>query len=177
MMRTMGILLATFALLCFAVDHPRASDRLKAYEWIGKEAPELAEGDWINSGPLTLASQRGKVILLEFWTYGCINCRNTLPFVKKWHAAYSGDDFRIIGVHTPEFESEKHLENVKRRTAELEIEYAVVTDNDYVTWRLYHQRYWPVIYLIDRKGIIRYVHIGEGAYDTTEEIIRQLLDE
>jgi thiol-disulfide isomerase/thioredoxin len=177
MMRTLRILSAMFMLLCLVVGRPEASDRMRAYEWIGKKAPELEEGDWINSRPLTLESQRGRVILLEFWTYGCINCRNTLPFVKKWHTTYSGQDFRIIGVHTPEFESEKRLENVRRRTAELGIEYAVVTDNDYATWRSYHQRYWPVIYLIDKKGIIRYVHIGEGAYDTTEEIIQQLLAE
>jgi len=97
--------------------------------------------------------------------------------MKEWQRKYSGDRFRIIGVHTPEFDSEKQLQNVKRRTADLGIEYAVVTDNDYETWRSYHQRYWPVIYLIDKNGIIRYVHIGEGAYERTEKVIRDLLEE
>jgi thiol-disulfide isomerase/thioredoxin len=157
--------------------HSEASDQMRTHEWIGKQAPELSKGAWINSEPLTLEGLRGKVVLLEFWTYGCSNCRNTLPFVKEWHKKYSGDGFRIIGVHTPEFEGEKRLQNVRRRTAELGIEYAVVTDNEYATWRSYHQRFWPVIYLIDKKGIIRYVHIGEGAYDTTEEVITQLLEE
>ena len=126
---------------------------------------------------MTLGELRGKVVLVEFWTYGCYNCRNTLPAMKAWHKKFSGDSFKIIGVHTPEFEGEKRIANVKRRTSELGITYPVVTDNNYLTWRAYNQRYWPVVYLIDKMGIIRYVHIGEGAYDQTETMIERLLHE
>ena len=146
-------------------------------DWIGKPAPEIAPGEWINAQPTTLAELRGKVVLLEFWTYGCYNCRNTLPSIKAWYKKFSGQDFQIIGVHTPEFESEKRLANLKRRTSELRIEYAIVTDNAYQTWGAYNQRYWPVVYLIDKSGIIRYVHIGEGAYNETEKMIERLLAE
>lgn len=117
------------------------------------------------------------MVLLEFWTYGCYNCRNILPSIKAWYKKFSGRDFQIIGIHTPEFESEKRLANVKRWISELGIEYAVVTDNDYQTWTSYNQRFWPVVYLIDKSGIIRYVHIGEDAYAETEKMIERLLRE
>jgi len=146
-------------------------------QWIGKQAPELARGEWINSQPLTLAELQGKVVLLEFWTFGCYNCRNTLPALKSWHKKFSPDEFTIVGIHTPEFESEKVLRNVRRRVAELGIAYPVVTDNEYKTWQAYDQRYWPVIYLLDKKGTIRYVHIGEGAYEQTESEIAKLIAE
>jgi len=146
-------------------------------DWVGKKAPEISEGDWINSTPLALSDLRGKVVLLEFWTYGCINCRNTLPFMKSVHAKYKTRGLAIIGVHTPEFDQEKQLPNVRRRTAALGIEYPVVTDNAYRTWSTYNQRYWPVMYVIDKKGVIRYVHIGEGEYRQTEEVIQTLLQE
>ena len=146
-------------------------------EWIGKKAPELARGAWINSQPLTLAGLKGKVVLLEFWTFGCYNCRNTLPAVKSWHKKFPSDRLVIIGIHTPEFESEMDLRNVQRRVSELGIEYPIVTDNEYKTWEAYNQRYWPVIYLLDKKGVIRYMHIGEGAYDRTESEIERLISE
>lgn len=145
--------------------------------WIGKRAPELAPGDWINSKPLSLSALRGNVVLLEFWTFGCYNCRNTIPSMNTWHKKFANEKFTIIGVHTPEFESEKKFENVKRRTTALGIEYPVVTDNRYETWNAYDQRYWPVMYVIDKKGVIRYVHIGEGAYEQTEKAIERLLTE
>jgi thiol-disulfide isomerase/thioredoxin len=150
---------------------------LSGENWIGKRAPELAQGDWINSKPLSLSALRGNVVLLEFWTFGCYNCRNTIPSMNKWHKQFANEKFTIIGVHTPEFESEKQFENVKRRTRALGIEYPVVTDNRYETWNAYEQRYWPVMYVIDKKGVIRYVHIGEGAYEQTEEAIERLLTE
>jgi thiol-disulfide isomerase/thioredoxin len=146
-------------------------------EWIGRPAPEIAHGDWLNSKPLTLSELRGRVVLLEFWTFGCHNCRNTLPAVKAWHKKFANERFTVIGVHSPEFEYEKKLENVKRRTVDLGVEYPVVTDNRFETWTAYHQRYWPVMYLIDKKGRIRYVSIGEGAYDETEKEIERLLRE
>ena len=144
---------------------------------IGNNAPELATGTWLNSEPMTLASLKGKVVLLEFWTYGCYNCRNTLPAIKSWYKKYTGQNFTVIGVHTPEFSSEKILSNVRKRVKELGVEYPVVTDNEYNTWDAYHQEYWPVVYLIDKKGIIRYAHIGEGAYDETEREIQNLIAE
>jgi len=140
-------------------------------------APDIEPGEWINSQLLTLRELRGDVVLLEFWTFGCYNCRNTLPFLNAWHKTFSIEKFAIIGVHTPEFESEKRIDLVRRRVLELAIEYPVITDNESRTWSAYKQRYWPVMYLIDKKGIVRYVHTGEGAYDETERKIRELLAE
>jgi thiol-disulfide isomerase/thioredoxin len=154
-----------------------SSDAGTSSRWIGKPAPEISQGAWINSNPLTMSRLRGKVVLLEFWTFGCYNCRNTLPYVKAWHKKFSDEEFTLIGVHSPEFEREKDLKNVKRQVASLGIEYPVVTDNEFETWNAYNQRYWPVIYLIDKRGIIRYVHIGEGAYDETERQIKLLIKE
>jgi thiol-disulfide isomerase/thioredoxin len=144
-------------------------------EWIGKKAPWLAEGDWINSTPLSLKDLRGKVVLLEFWTYGCSNCLNTLPHIKEWNRKYSGAGFQVIGVHTPEFDREKDVNSVRREVARHGITYPVVTDNDYTTWNRYNQRYWPVTYLLDKNGVIHYVHIGEGNYDETENHIASLI--
>ena len=146
-------------------------------EWIGKPAPELADGEWINSSPLVLKTLRGRVVLLEFWTFGCYNCRNTLPHVKGWYTKYAGSGLEIIGIHTPEFKREKNLKNVEREVERLGIAYPVVTDNDYITWNRFHQQYWPVLYLIDKRGVIRHVHIGEGDYDETEQQIKSLLAE
>ena len=146
-------------------------------EWVGKQAPELSTGDWLNSPPLSLKQLKGRVVLIEFWTYGCYNCLNTLPHIKAWNKKYAGKDFSIVGVHTPEFAREKNLGLVKQEVERLGIRYPVVTDNDYATWDRYHQRYWPVVYLMDREGIIRYVHIGEGNYGETEAEINTLLAE
>jgi thiol-disulfide isomerase/thioredoxin len=143
----------------------------------GKQAPELASGEWINSTSLSLRDLRGRVVLLEFWTFGCYNCLNTIPFIKEWNRKYAGPGFQIIGIHTPEFDREKDLNAVRRRVEQLGITYPVVTDNDYATWNRYDQRYWPAMYLIDKKGIVRYVHIGEGSYEETEEWIASLLAE
>ena len=141
-------------------------------------APELRDtGAWINSDPFTVESQRGKVVLIDFWTYTCINCIRTLPYLKSWHDRYAEEGLVILGVHTPEFEFEKVLTNVQDAVAEFEIEYAVVQDNDFGTWRAYRNRFWPAKYLIDKDGYIRYTHFGEGAYEETEEKIRELLAE
>ncbi len=161
---------------------PRASTRAQEFsalysDWVGKQAPEISPGDWINSKPLRLVELRGQVVLLEFWTFGCYNCRNTIPHVNKWQKKCAGEKFRIIGVHTPEFDNEKVLSMVRKQTAALGIEYAVVTDNDYRTWNAYSQQYWPAVYLIDKKGIVHYVHIGEGDYDEIEQWIQRLIAE
>ncbi|MGA9408194.1 MAG: redoxin domain-containing protein, partial [Bacteroidota bacterium] len=115
---------------------------------LGSKAPEIRPGTWINSCPLTLSELHGKVVLLEFWTFGCYNCKNTIPHVKAWHKKFNSDSFTIIGVHTPEFDLEKSPRRVKGEIEKLGITYAVVTDNDYKTWDAYRQQYWPTLYLI-----------------------------
>lgn len=141
-------------------------------------APELIPGgEWLNSEPLSLKALRGKVVLIDFWTYTCINCIRTLPYLRSWHAQYADAGLVIIGVHTPEFEFEKNLSNLREAVDDFGLTYPVMQDNDYATWRAYDNRYWPAKYLIDAKGNIRYRHFGEGAYDETEEVIRTLLAE
>ena len=132
---------------------------------------------WINSDPLTIDGLQGKVVLIDFWTYTCINCIRTLPYLKEWHAKYQDDGLVIIGVHTPEFEFEKDLDNVVKATRDYGVEWAVAQDNDFRTWRAYANRYWPAKYLIDHEGIVRYTHFGEGEYAETELKIRELLEE
>jgi cytochrome c biogenesis protein CcdA/thiol-disulfide isomerase/thioredoxin len=141
-------------------------------------APELAGlSDWINSKPLTLKELRGKVVLVDFWTYSCINCLRTLPHVKAWDRTYRKDGLVVLGVHTPEFAFEHVPSNVRGAVRRLGVEYPVALDNDYGTWDAFRNQYWPAKYLIDRRGHIRFVHFGEGEYDTTESRIRTLLGE
>lgn len=140
-------------------------------------APELSDiTAWINSPPLTLSELRGKVVLIDFWTYSCINCIRTLPYLKNWYHDYKDYGFVIIGVHTPEFEFEKNYDNVEKATVQFGITYPVAMDNNYATWRAYENSYWPAHYLIDQAGNIRMVHFGEGAYTETEKAIRELLN-
>ena len=140
-------------------------------------APDLASGEWINSEPLKLKDLRGRVVLIEFWTFGCINCRNTLPFVKSWHDRYQDKGLTVIGVHSPEFDEERKVENLRREVTSLGIRYAVVTDNDYQTWSAYHVEAWPTTILLDKQGRIRWMHVGEGGYDEAERLIQKLLAE
>jgi thiol-disulfide isomerase/thioredoxin len=141
-----------------------------------KAAPELvAGGQWFNSKPLTLASLRGKVVLLDFWTYSCINCLRTLPHLKAWYAAYHSDGLQIIGVHSPEFAFEHVASNVAAAIKRLGITYPVVQDNNFATWNAYANAYWPAEYLIDQQGRIREYRTGEGGYDETEQNIKDLL--
>jgi thiol-disulfide isomerase/thioredoxin len=139
--------------------------------------PELATGGWINSEPLKLKDLRGRVVLIEFWTFGCYNCRNTLPFVKRWDEHYRDKGLTVVGVHSPELDNERKLDNVRREVASLGIRYPVVTDNDYETWRAYNVEAWPTIFLLDKQGRIRWMHVGEGAYDEAEQLIQKLLAE
>jgi thiol-disulfide isomerase/thioredoxin len=140
-------------------------------------APEFVKGNWINSDPLTLLQLRGHVVLVEFWTFGCDNCRNTLPAVKEWDAMYRERGLTIIGVHTPETDSEYNLDNVRREVPALEIKYAIVTDNDYKMWKAYGVEAWPTIFVLDKQGRIRWLHVGEGRYEETENVIKTLLAE
>ena len=154
-----------------------ASPAVLVSESKSSAAPEFAPGAWINSEPLTLKSLRGRVVLVEFWTFGCYNCRNTLPAVTEWDARYREKGLTIVGVHSPEMDNEKKLENVRREVASLGIHYPVVTDNDYATWRAYDVEAWPTIFVLDKSGRIRWTHVGEGAYDQTEQVIQKLLAE
>ncbi len=142
-----------------------------------RPAPELTSSGWINSEPKSLLDLRGQVVLVEFWTFGCYNCRNVQPQIKKWHQAFSKQGLEVIGIHSPEFAYEKDLEAVKRYVRENDIRYTVVTDNDFSIWNRYGNHYWPAIYLIDKKGRIRYTRIGEGGYSETENKIQELLAE
>jgi cytochrome c biogenesis protein CcdA/thiol-disulfide isomerase/thioredoxin len=131
--------------------------------------------DWLNTKPLSLASLRGKVVLVDFWTYSCINCLRTLPHLESWDATYRKDGLVIVGVHTPEFAFEHSLDNVRSATRRLGVRYPVALDNDYATWTAYANQYWPAEYLIDRRGHVRRFHPGEGKYSETEQAIRDLL--
>ena len=141
----------------------------------GVAPPLKADGDWINTKPIVLSQLHGKVVLIDFWTYSCINCLRTLPHLKAWYAAYHKDGFVIVGVHTPEFAFEHVASNVRAAVERLGITYPVVQDNRFKTWDAYANQYWPAEYLIDRTGHIRHTNFGEGEYDKTEGLIRQLL--
>ena len=141
-------------------------------------APELTNTTWLNTAsPLRLAELRGKVVGLEMWTFACINCQHVMPYLKSWYAKYKDQGLVIIGNHFPELSFEHDFNNLKNAVAQDGIEYPVAQDNDGATWSAYHNAYWPTLYLIDKRGQIRYVHIGEGAYDEIETNINALLAE
>lgn len=141
-------------------------------------APEItSNGNWLNSMPLSLAALKGKVVLVDFWTYTCINCIRTLPHITHWYDTYKNQGFVVIGVHTPEFEFEKNTSNVQDAIAEFKIHYPVVQDNNYSIWSAFNNEYWPAEYLIDANGFIRREHFGEGEYDKMEQAIQTLLAE
>ena len=145
------------------------------------EAPEFVDNQrWFNTpgdGPLTLAGLRGRVVLVDFWTYSCINCLRTLPYLEAWDAKYRKDGLTIVGVHTPEFPFEREASNVQEAIEANGISYPVVQDNDQATWNAYGNQYWPAEYFIDAEGKVRYVHFGEGEYGEKEKVIRELLAE
>jgi thiol-disulfide isomerase/thioredoxin len=132
---------------------------------------------YINTKPISLDDLRDKVVLVDFWTYSCINCIRTIPYLNEWYDKYSDKGLVIVGIHTPEFEFEKNAKNVKSAVQKFGIKYPVLQDNDKETWNKYDNRYWPRKYLVDDEGYIRYDHIGEGAYNETEKVIQALLTE
>ena len=163
-----------------ATDEPTPTTVLPEPDRTGDEplAPELRDtGAWINSEPFTLESRRGEVVLIDFWTFSCINCIRTLPYLRSWHDKYADSGLVILGVHAPEFEFEKVLENVQEAVDEFGLLYPIVQDNERGTWRAFRNRFWPAKYLIDRDGYVRYTHFGEGRYEETEQWIRKLLKE
>jgi cytochrome c biogenesis protein CcdA/thiol-disulfide isomerase/thioredoxin len=170
------------------LDRLRGGERRAATETPeGSRLPDLGEArdftgisQWLNTPedrPLSLRSLRGQVVLVDFWTYSCINCLRTLPHLKAWDRAYRPDGLAIVGVHTPEFAFEQEEDNVRGAVKRLGLHYAVAMDNDYKTWDAFQNRYWPAKYLIDARGHLRFVHFGEGSYGETESRIRELLAE
>ena len=142
---------------------------------VGRKAPDIASQTWLNSAPIHLSDLKGKVVMVEFWTFGCYNCRNVEPHVKEWHRKYAERGFVVIGVHSPEFSYEHDVDEVTRYLKEHDIRFPVPIDNDFSIWNRYGNRYWPAMYLIDKQGVIRYVRIGEGGYQETERLIQGLL--
>jgi len=140
--------------------------------------PPLAGAvEWLNSPPLTAEGLRGKVVLIDFWTYSCINCLRAIPYVRAWAEKYKDQGLVVIGVHTPEFAFEKRIDNVRGAAADLGISYPVAVDNDYAIWRAFNNRYWPAHYFVDAEGRIRHHHFGEGGYEQSERVIQKLLAE
>ena len=151
--------------------------RSLAEETKAPTAPEISNGIWINSEPLTLKGLQGRVVLIEFWTFACYNCRNTLPALKKWDMQYRDKGLTIVGVHTPELDFERDIDQLRREVAELGVTYPVVTDQDYSTWKAYRVEAWPTLFLLDKQGRVRWTHVGEGYYEETEAVIKKLLAE
>jgi thiol-disulfide isomerase/thioredoxin len=133
--------------------------------------------EWLNSPPLTPSALRGKVVLIDFWTYTCINWRRALPYVRAWAEKYKDQGLVVIGVHAPEFAFEKNISNVRWAVKDMRIDYPIAVDNDHVIWRAFRNQYWPALYFVDSQGRVRHHHFGEGAYEQSEMIIQQLLAE
>ena len=148
-----------------APDLARASTTLPEFQGIQQ---------WLNSAPLTIADLKNQVVLIQFWTFACINCQRTLPYIVQWQQKYAG--LRVVGIHTAEFAFERDINNIKSAIKKHNITYPVPVDNQFKTWNAYKNEYWPHLFLADRQGVIRYDHIGEGAYDTTEQMIQKLLN-
>ncbi|MGH0053894.1 MAG: cytochrome c biogenesis protein DipZ [Sphaerochaetaceae bacterium] len=147
-------------------------------EDFGMAPPLVAGGPWINTdAPITMEALRGKVVLVDFWTYSCVNCVRTLPYLRDWYDAYSDKGLEILGIHSPEFPFERNINNVRKAVEELNVTWPVVLDNDFAQWNVYNNRFWPAHFFIDSKGVIRYFHFGEGSYEESEEVIRKLLKE
>jgi len=132
---------------------------------------------WLNTPPLTTEDLRGRVVVVDFWTYTCINWLRTAPYVRAWHEAYGSAGAVVLGVHTPEFSFEADIGNVRRAVEDLQVTYPVAVDSDYAIWTAFTNMYWPALYVVDADGAIRFTHFGEGAYEESEEVIRRLLDE
>ncbi|WP_419728821.1 redoxin domain-containing protein [Lichenicola sp.] len=167
--------LAAVMLTCAASPASRAAGPVPPRQDVGP-APEFAGiKGWLNGGPLTMAGLRGKVVLVDFWAYSCINCIRTLPFLERWQSQYGSQGLVVVGVHTPEFRFETNPHNIQSAISRFGINYPVAEDDDMQTWNAFHNRYWPAEYLIDRAGHIVSAHAGEGEYGATENAIRTLL--
>ncbi len=157
---------------------PRLSTRPPLALPVEGMLPDLAGATtWLNSPPLTAQSLRGKVVLIDFWTFACINCQRALPYVRTWAEKYKDQGLVVVGVHAPEFAFERKVANVQRATRELGLNFPVAIDNDFAIWKSFSNQYWPALYFVDAQGRIRSHHFGEGQYERSEQVIRQLLDE
>lgn len=178
-MRGLGVVGMVVAILCAALNGKADAASSRPLTHALEQpyaAPELGGiTDWINSAPLRLADWRGKVVLVDFWTYSCINCLRTLPYITAWYDKYHAQGLEIIGIHAPEFAFEKKRENVQKAVKRFGIRYPVALDNDLTSWGNFRNQYWPAHYLIDRQGQVVATHFGEGNYDVTENNIRALL--
>jgi thiol-disulfide isomerase/thioredoxin len=178
--KTTLMLAAALSVLAFAAAGGAAEDQtaLAPVELADAQrtAPDFVGIDsWFNSAPLTVADLRGKVVLVQFWTYGCYNCVNTLPHVTRLYEIYKDQGFVVVGVHTPEFPFEKSAGNVQAALRRHAIHYPVAQDNEYATWNAYQNRYWPAQYILDQSGKIVFQHAGEGAYDEMERVVKRLI--
>jgi thiol-disulfide isomerase/thioredoxin len=163
-----------------------AQDKRMVHQMMPRAVPLPVEGElpslggargWLNSHPLTAAGLRGKVVLVDFWTYTCINWRRTLPYVRAWSEKYRDQGLVVIGVHSPEFEFEKDVDNVRREAKNMQVDYPIAIDSDHAIWRAFNNEYWPALYFIDAQGRIRHHQFGEGDYEQSEMVIQQLLAE
>jgi thiol-disulfide isomerase/thioredoxin len=172
-------LIASPAIICLISPNNAKAAQFKIDKSQFKKAPEFTgtTGHINTLAPVKLSDLRGKVILVHFWTYTCINCIHTIPHLNDWYQKYSNEGLVIVGVQTPEFDFEKNIDNVKSAVQNFQIKYPVILDNNYVNWNAYGNNYWPRDYLVDNQGIIRYNHIGEGGYAQTEQMIKSLLAE
>jgi thiol-disulfide isomerase/thioredoxin len=180
------LLVATLACATAAPRHFSAEDTDMPQQMMPNAAPLPVEGEspsfggatgWLNSPPLTAEGLRGRVVLVQFWTYSCINWLRTLPYVRAWAEKYKDQGLVVIGVHTPEFGFEKGLDNVRWAAKDMRVDYPIATDNDYAVWRAFENQYWPALYFVDAKGKIRHHRFGEGDYEQSERIIQELLAE
>lgn len=152
-------------------------DRPSSLPDLGRAPDLVGISAWLNSEPLTLAGLRGNVVLVEFWTFACGNCQNVQPVVKHWHDRYAADGLVVLGVHTPELAFERDVANIRTAIARGGLEYPVAVDPDFRTWDAYGNRYWPAFYFIDRQGHVRHTRFGEGDYQRSEAVLRELLGE
>lgn len=169
---------AAAVLACIAVSAPSVKAQ-EPQSIIGSSPLHGLSGatGWINSAPLTAKQLKGKVVLVDFWDYSCINCIRAIPYIRAWAEKYKGSGLVVIGVHTPEFDIEKQMPNVQKAVEKLGVTYPVALDNNYAIWNAFHNQYWPAHYFIDAKGKVRYEHFGEGEYDQSERWIQELLKE
>lgn len=155
---------------------PPSAAPLQPMAKAARAAPELVGlGPWFNSPPLQLSALRGRVVLVDFWTHGCSNCIHTLPHVQRWHQRYQSQGLVVIGVHSPEFPSEREPANVQAAIRRHGLGYPIALDNDFRTWNAWRNAYWPALYLIDKQGRVVYEHVGEGAYERIEARIQEAL--
>lgn len=142
-----------------------------------RRAAEIASDTWLNTPPLAWDSLRGKVVVVDFWTFACYNCKNTLPYKKAWYDKYAARGLVVLGVHTPELSFEKDVANVRKAVADYGITYPVAIDRDFGNWNRYNVWAWPTWFIVDKEGYIRYTHVGEGDYAGSEKVIQELLAE